>query len=42
MWLRNQKGLTLLDTLIIALILGIFTIGMIVFDLDKIIVGILG
>lgn len=42
MLLRSQKGLTLIDTLIIAVILGIFTIGMIVFDLDKIIVGILG
>lgn len=42
MLLRNQKGLTLIDTLIVALILGIFIIGVMVFDLDKIIMGILG
>ena len=42
MLLRNQKGLTLIDTLIIAVILGILAIGVLVFDLDKTIAGILG
>ena len=42
MLLRNQKGLTLIDTLIIALIIGILVFGVTVFDLDRVVAGILG